>query len=67
MRLGRVRRIQTDRIVLDLRVVPTRPDAIHIHCAAQGLPRPVLRPIFQADRITVQPLFWGSLASSSTC
>lgn len=59
VRLGRVRRIESDRIVLDDGVVPTCPDAIHAHCAAQGLARPALRPIFEADRITVQPMFWG--------
>jgi hypothetical protein len=59
VRLGRVRRIESDCIVLDEGVVPTRPDAIHVHCAAQGLPRPALRPIFEAGRITVQPMFWG--------
>lgn len=59
VRLGRVRRIESDRIVLDDGVVPTSPDAIHVHCAAQGLARPALRPIFEADRITVQPMFWG--------
>ncbi|CAN5162518.1 NAD(P)/FAD-dependent oxidoreductase [soil metagenome] len=59
VRLGRVRRIESDRIVLDDGVVPTSLDAIHVHCAAQGLPRLALRPIFELDRITVQPMFWG--------
>jgi hypothetical protein len=59
VRLGHVRRIESDRIVLDDGVVPTGHDAIYVHCAARGLPRPALRPIFEADRITVQPMFWG--------
>jgi hypothetical protein len=57
--MGHVRRVESNRIVLDDGVVPTRPGAIYVHCAAQGLPRPPLRPIFEADRITVQPMFWG--------
>ncbi len=59
VRLGRVRRIERDRIVLDDGVAPTHHDAIHVHCAAQGLRRPPLRPIFEAGRVTVQPMFWG--------
>jgi hypothetical protein len=59
VRLGRVRRIDPDRIVLDEGTVPTDSDAIHVHCAARGLARPPLRPAFEADRVTVQPLFWG--------
>jgi len=59
VRLGRVRRIERDRIVLEHGVVPTSQDTVHVHCAAPGLARPPLRPIFEADRVTVQPVFWG--------
>lgn len=59
VRQGRVRRIEQGRIELDEGVVLTASDAIHVHCAAQGLRRPALRPIFEADRLTVQPMFWG--------
>jgi hypothetical protein len=59
VRLGRVRRIERDRIVLDDGEVPSGPNGIHVHCASQGLARPALRPIFEADRVTVQPMSWG--------
>lgn len=59
VRLGRVQRIAPDHIQLDDGVIPTHRDAIHVHCAAEGLRRPPLRPIFEADRVTVQPMFWG--------
>lgn len=59
VRLGRVRRIERDRIVLDEGTVPTDADTVHVHCAARGLARPALRPIFEADRVTIQPCFWG--------
>jgi hypothetical protein len=59
VRLGRVRRIERDRIVLDEGEVPTDDKSVHVHCAAQGLRRPMLRPIFESDRVTVQPCFWG--------
>jgi hypothetical protein len=59
VRLGRVRRIERDRIVLDEGTVPTDEITVHVHCAAQGLARPPLRTIFERDRVTVQPCFWG--------
>lgn len=59
VRRGHVRRIERDRIVFDGGWVPTGPGTLHVHCAANGLARPPLRPIFEADRVTAQPLFWG--------
>jgi hypothetical protein len=59
VRLGRVRRIERDRIVLDDGVVPTDAGTLHVHCAAAGLAYRPPRPIFEPDRITVQPCFWG--------
>jgi hypothetical protein len=59
VRRGHVRRIERDRIVFDGGSVPTSPCTLHVHCAAAGLPRQALRPIFEADRVTIQPLFWG--------
>jgi hypothetical protein len=59
VRLGRVRRIGRDRMLLDDGEVETSKDAVHIHCAAAGLARPPLRPIFEAGRLTVQPTMWG--------
>ncbi|WP_425259215.1 NAD(P)-binding protein [Rubrivivax sp. RP6-9] len=59
VRRGHVRRIARDRIVFDGGSVPTSPGTLHVHCAAVGLARPPLRPIFETDRVTLQPLFWG--------
>ncbi len=59
VRRGHVRRIERDRIVFDGGSVPTSPGTLHVHCAAVGLARPALRPIFEADRVTLQALFWG--------
>lgn len=59
VRLGHVRRIEPDCIVLDDGSVPTSPATLHVHCAAVGLARPALRPVFEADRVTIQPLFWS--------
>lgn len=59
VRRGHVRRIERDRIVFDSGSVPTTAGTVHVHCAAVGLARPPLRPIFEADRVTLQPLFWS--------
>lgn len=59
VRLGRVRRIEPGRLVLDEGTQATAPDALYVHCAASGLSAAPLRPIFEADRVTVQPIYWG--------
>jgi hypothetical protein len=59
VRMGRVRRIERQEIVLESGRVPTDARRVHVHCAARGLPRPPLRPIFEPGRVTVQPFFLG--------
>lgn len=59
VRLGRVRALERGRIVLDEGSVPTDADTLHVHCAARGLARPPLRPIFEPGRVTVQPFLWS--------
>ena len=59
VRLGHVRRVERERIVLDQGVIPTTPGSLHVHCAADGLRRPPAVPIFAADRITLQPVRVG--------
>ena len=59
VRLGRVHRIGRDHMTLDNGEVETPPGAVHVHCAAAGLARPTLQPIFEPGRLTVQPTGWG--------
>jgi hypothetical protein len=59
VRLGRVRRIERDQIVLEDGSVPTTTDTLHIHCAAGALPRRPLRPIFEPGLLTMQPFAWS--------
>jgi hypothetical protein len=59
VRLGHVRRLERDQIVLDEGTIPTSPRRLHIHCAADGLPRPPVLPIFGAECITLQPVRTG--------
>jgi|HubBroStandDraft_6_1064221.scaffolds.fasta_scaffold139106_1 hypothetical protein len=59
VRLGHVRRIERDEIVLESGRIPTSPRSLHVHCAARGLARRPLRPIFEPGRVTNQCFFWG--------
>jgi hypothetical protein len=59
VRLGHVRRIERDQIVLQQGSVPTSPGNLHVHCSAPGLRYPPALPIFGADRITLQPVRSG--------
>lgn len=59
VRLGRVRRLGRSSMLLEHGEVATPGDTLYIHCAAAGLAKPPLRPIFEAGRLTVQPSAWG--------
>jgi len=59
VRLGHVRRLEREQIVLDQGTIPTSPRHLHVHCAADGLPCQPALPIFAADRITLQPMRTG--------
>jgi len=59
VRMGHVRRIECDEVVLDRGRVPTDGRTVHVHCAARGLRRPPRRPIFEPGRVTIQPFFYG--------
>jgi hypothetical protein len=54
VRLGRVQRIETDRIVLERGETETGPDVLHVDCTALGLNNAPATPIFQAGRIVLQ-------------
>lgn len=56
VRLGRVTRIESTEIVLEEGSVPTGAEVLHIDCSADGLVRRPARPIFEGDRITLQPI-----------
>ena len=56
VRLGRVRRIEADRIVLERGEVETDTDTLHVDCTALGLSNAPATPIFQPDRIVLQQL-----------
>lgn len=60
IRSGRVRRIQSQRIVLDEAEMTTHTDCLYVDCTAEGLPITASRPIFEPTRITIQPVREGS-------
>lgn len=54
IRLGRVKSINTDTIVLDEGSVATSPTTLHVDCSADGLERRPIEPIFTDQKITLQ-------------
>ena len=54
VRMGRVRRLDRDRIVLERGEIPSGPGVFHVDCTAKAVaPKPVI-PVFARDRITLQ-------------
>ena len=54
VRLGRVRRIEADRIVLERGETRTGPDVLHVDCTARGLNNAPATAVFQPGRIVLQ-------------
>jgi hypothetical protein len=54
VRLGRVRRIETDRIVLERGETATSTHVLHVDCTALGLKHAPATPIFEPERIVLQ-------------
>jgi hypothetical protein len=54
IRLGHVRRIERDRIVLEHCEARTGPEVLHVDCTALGLRNAPATPIFQPGRIVLQ-------------
>jgi hypothetical protein len=54
IRLGRVRRIEADRILLERGEASTSPGTLHVDCTALGLTDAPARPIFEPGQIVLQ-------------
>ena len=54
VRLGHVKTIGPDQIVLERGTIPTDRGQLHVDCSAAGLGKAPARPIFAPDRITLQ-------------
>jgi NAD(P)-binding Rossmann-like domain len=64
VRLGHVKRIEPDQIILERGAVPTSPGQLFVHCAAPGLSDNPPRPVFSEDTITLQVVTRVSLTLS---
>ncbi|MEQ1873848.1 MAG: FAD/NAD(P)-binding protein [Ilumatobacteraceae bacterium] len=68
VRMGHISRVKPGEVVFDEGVVGVARDALVVHCAASGLPRPPMVPIWGQDRIRLQtirsgfPCFGAALA-----
>lgn len=56
VRLGRVLRIERDRMVLEGGDVGTGPGTVFVDCTAEGVPTTAKRPVFDPGSITIQPV-----------
>ena len=54
VRLGHVRRIEGDRIVLEQGETDAGPDVLHVDCTAHGLSNAPPTPVFEGGRIVLQ-------------
>ncbi len=62
VRLGRVRRVDRDRLVLEQGEVDTGADVIHVDCTAHGLSDAAATPVFEDGRIVLQQIRQNSPA-----
>ena len=66
VRMGRIQRIETDRIVLEKGSVPSDADRLYVDCSASAVERRPIVPVFEGNRITpqmvrtFQPTFSGA-------
>jgi cation diffusion facilitator CzcD-associated flavoprotein CzcO len=54
VRLGRVTRVEAERLVLEHGTLAGARDTLHVDCTATALPVRALKPVFDGDRITLQ-------------
>ena len=56
VRMGRVKRVEPKRIVLEQGEVETGPETLHVDCSADGLAARPVATVFTGDSITLQSL-----------
>jgi hypothetical protein len=54
VRMGRVRSITSDQIVLESGVIASKPDTLYVDCSAEGLAKPTPVLVFDGNKITLQ-------------
>lgn len=69
VRMGRVRRIERDRIILDQGTLPANPDSLYVHCSAVAFKNGKPRTAFAGNTInirmlrTCQPVFSAAVTA----
>lgn len=54
VRMGRVKQILTDKIVLEQGEIPTNNNIVHVDCSASAISNLEMKPVFEGDVITPQ-------------
>ncbi len=54
VRMGRVEKIEKDKIILNQGSIPTNENIMHVDCSASAITNLEIKPIFQGDLITPQ-------------
>ena len=57
VRSGRVKKITADAIHLESGVVESKPGTLYVDCSACGLSQRPSKPIFEEEKVTLQPVF----------
>lgn len=61
VRLGRVRRVATDQVILERGAIPSDRRQVHVDCSASAFKPARVRPVFEGDRITTQLVTFGNV------
>lgn len=59
VRMGRVHRLASDRVVLEAGEIPSRPGELYVDCTARGVRPTARRPVFEGDSVTLEHVTIG--------
>lgn len=65
IRLGRVKQITKDKVILDKGEIPIQPNSVFIDCSANALSHAEMKPIFSGNSITIQSVRAAQLVFSA--
>ncbi len=65
VRMGRVKRIEKDNIILEEERIANVPNQIFVDCSANALSHSAIIPIFSGNTITLQPIRGGQIVFSA--
>lgn len=59
VRMGKVRRLASDRVVLEAGDIPSRPGEVYVDCTARGVRSTMRRPVFAGDSVSLEHVTIG--------